>query len=98
MANDVSGNDPQNEAVEFEETVNADDEVEEEEIFSTDQVGKGIREEGEKLSEEFSSENVSTSIDYSPYLEDISNGVKFNGLILLGLVLLLGLLMGLKKL
>lgn len=85
MASDVSGNDRIGEN-------------EEEEISSSEQIGKGTREECYQENETESEFHTVASIDYTSYFKDLQNDVRFNSVILLAFILLFGLLKGLKKL
>lgn len=84
MASDVSGNDRN---VENEEEV----------ITSSEQIGKGTREEGYQENETESEFGTVASIDYTPCFKDLQNDVRFNSVILLAFLLLFGLLKGLKN-
>ena len=65
----------------------SEEESEEENVVS--------RGENEEVQSEYDSY---TTIDYTSKLESIENSLKFNSLILIGVVFVLGLLMGLKRL
>lgn len=85
MASDVSGNDRLSEN-------------EEEETSSSEQIGKGTREEGYQEYESESESVTVASIDYTSNFKDLQNDVRFNSVILLAFLLLFGLLKGFKKL
>ena len=85
-----------------EEPEDSSESVEESEEESEEQ----SEEESEEENEDFRGENDEvqseydsyTTIDYTSKLESIENSLKFNSLILIGVVFVLGLLMGFKRL
>ena len=82
---------------ETEEESSQEEETEEESEEESSQEEEIEETEGEN--EEVQSEYDSyTTIDYTSKLESIENSLKFNSLILIGVVFVLGLLMGLKRL